>query len=90
MTINRRSVRPNPPVSPPDAPAPIPPYSSGAGSLFSIIARGESSTEAPPPNSGNVVITCPWCLSDDTEMIDHDMQIYRCRRCGETFGRPSG
>lgn len=75
-------------------------YQSGAASLFAAMAR-----ETPPPTptlsvtcpqsesaigEGRVVIPCPWCLSDDTEMADHDMQIYTCRQCGDRFERPPG
>ncbi len=55
------------------------PYPTGAASLFSTMAR-----QAPEPE---VVIPCPWCLSDDTEMEDHEHDIYRCLNCGETFER---
>lgn len=37
-----------------------------------------------------IIITCARCLSKDTEMVDHEHQIYRCRNCGEWFERPSG
>lgn len=64
-------------------------YWSGAASLFSVMAR-----ETPPQQVGEervlIVIPCPWCLSDETEMIDHDHQIYQCHKCGETFTRPPG
>lgn len=64
-------------------------YSSGAASLFSAMARetprlqdGEGSVEI-------IVISCPRCLSDDLEMVDHHHQIYTCRKCRASFERPA-
>lgn len=66
-------------------------YASGAASLFATTARGEPSTPAPAPAKRRlVVIPCPWCLSDDTDLIDHEHDIFKCRNCGETFIRSSG
>ncbi len=60
-------------------------YPSGAGSLFSIIARADAST---PKSTEPVVITCPWCLSEDTHAIKNEYDIFECTNCGETFTRP--
>lgn len=69
-------------------------YASGAASLFAAAARNVKIVYPEPPKSpptfGLVIISCPWCLSDKTEMVDHDQQIYRCRNCGELFERPPG
>lgn len=72
-------------------------YPSGAASLFSVMARTPPPTppqsesmigEGSQPAEGQESVTCAWCLSDDTEMVDHDQQIYRCCNCGELFERP--
>lgn len=34
-------------------------------------------------------VTCPWCLSDDTQPLNAVMGIFECCDCGEVFGRPS-
>lgn len=69
-------------------------YRTGPAGLFAVMARDPSpSAESTPPlrMEKPVIITCTWCLSDDTEMVDHEHDIYRCRNCGETFiRRPSG
>lgn len=62
-------------------------YPSGAASLFAAHAR--EPLDLPEPQEP-VVIPCTRCLSEDTEMVDHEHQIYRCRSCGETFERPPG
>ncbi len=62
-------------------------YPSGAASLFAAMAREDAGM---PAESQAVTITCAWCLSDDTEMVDHEHDIYQCRNCGETFIRSSG
>lgn len=68
-------------------------YQSGAASLFAVMAR-EEPTSPPAPllrrEGSQIVITCQRCLSDDTEMVDHEHDIYQCRNCGETFIRASG
>lgn len=51
-----------------------PSYRSGPASLFAVRAR-------------TVIITCPHCLSENTEMVDHEHDIYQCLDCGDTFER---
>jgi ribosomal protein S27E len=59
-------------------------YQSGAASLFAAMARGVKAAQA-----NVVMIQCQKCLSDETEMVDHEHQIYRCCRCGRIFTRPA-
>lgn len=56
-------------------------YRTGPAGLFAAMSRQD------PPEDERVAITCSWCLSEDTEMIDHEHDIYRCLNCGETFVR---
>jgi len=67
---------------------------SGLGSLFSMMARGESDdqTEVEPKVKVTTLhfdVTCPWCLSADTKPLNPVMGIFECCDCGEVFGRPS-
>ena len=41
-----------------------PQYPSGAASLFAVMTR-------------TVIITCPHCLSENTELVDHEHDIHR-------------
>lgn len=52
---------------------------SSLASLFSVIARSDDRLADTVP--------CPWCASDDTDMVDHEHQIYQCTKCGEIFER---
>jgi len=61
-------------------------YPSGASSLFAIIARSEPVVT----QEDDAPVTCPWCLSEETKVIDQEHGIYECTNCGETFGRPAG
>ncbi len=59
----------------------------------SVMERDENPSSPAPLTKGEemlIIITCARCLSKDTEMVDHEHQIYRCRNCGEWFERPSG
>lgn len=81
--------------SSPSGDAAVSSYQSGAAALFAAMAREVADLTPSPSPKGEgsmeiIVIPCPWCLSDETEMIDHDHQIYQCRNCGETFTRPPG
>lgn len=66
-------------------------YRTGAASLFAALARGDEQPEATPP-AQEVTVTCWYCLSDHTELVDHVHDMYRCLDCGEVFVRaaPSG
>lgn len=56
---------------------------SGAASLFASMARS-----GPEENLKLVYpVPCPWCLSDETEIVDHEHEIYECTKCGEVFER---
>ena len=58
---------------------------SGAASLFASLARS-----APMDDQQlNYPVPCPWCLSDETVMVDHEHDIYECTKCGEIFERKS-
>lgn len=54
-------------------------YPSGAASLFAGHARANPSLESP--------VTCPWCLSDNTSLVDNERGIFECDSCGEIFTR---
>jgi transcription elongation factor Elf1 len=54
-------------------------YPSGAASLFAGHARNKPALEMP--------VTCPWCLSEDTSLVDNEHGIFECDNCGEVFTR---
>lgn len=58
-------------------------YPTGAAGLFASHARQVAEVVEL------IVVTCWRCLSDDTELVDHGQQIYRCQNCGELFERPT-
>ncbi len=64
-------------------------YPSGASSLFSMIARLDPPgyQRAKEKKSAPAVITCPWCMSENTQAVDLEHDIYECLNCGETFTR---
>ena len=62
------------------------PYATGAAGLFAAMARSEALPEEPTPVLHEPV-PCWRCLSDDTEILDHEHDLYRCLNCGEVFVR---
>jgi predicted RNA-binding Zn-ribbon protein involved in translation (DUF1610 family) len=34
-----------------------------------------------------VKVTCAWCFSENTQVVDEEHDIYECLNCGETFTR---
>ena len=60
-------------------------YKTGAAGLFAAMAR-EDLPEEPTPVLHEPV-PCWRCLSDDTEILDHEHDLYRCLNCGEVFVR---
>lgn len=67
-------------------------YQSSAASLFAVVARADLPPDPLPKGRGSEqeepVFTCPWCLSEDTRLVDKQMDIVVCANCERTFSRP--
>jgi rubredoxin len=54
-------------------------YGSGYGSLFSVIARGD--TPQPSPSA----VACPACKSEKVRELNILEHQYRCANCNHIF-----
>jgi transposase-like protein len=53
-------------------------YPSSAASLFAAAARS---------TGDDVVVTCPYCFSEDTVPIENEYGLYKCNTCDTNFER---